>query len=298
MFSSAASVTVLGEVLWDVYDDSRSLGGAPLNFAAQFRRLGHRVCLISAVGDDDLGSQAVDRIRSLDLDMTFLQRTSQFPTGTAQVKQTPGGPQFTIVRPAAYDAIELSKRDLEILKQSIPNLFYHGTVLASHENGKRVLDQLLETLYGATRFYDVNLRLGGDSPELVRELLQQSDIVKLNEEELKRIHNLMDLPTNPEGFCRAGADRYGWQSVAITLGERGCALLAHGEYVENPAYPVEVVDSVGAGDAFAAAFLHGLSMNWSAGKIASSANRLGALVASRPGAIPDWTLDEVNSSAS
>jgi len=103
----------------------------------------------------------------------------------------------------------------------------------------------------------------------------------------------MDLPLQLEAFCRAGADRYGWRAAAITLGERGCAVLTQGEYVEAGAYPIEVADTVGAGDAFAAAFLHGLSMNWPASKTASFANRLGALVASRHGAIPEWTLDEV-----
>jgi fructokinase len=97
---------------------------------------------------------------------------------------------------------------------------------------------------------------------------------------------------NVEAFCREGSALYGWQAVAVTLGDRGCAVLANGDYVEAGGHPVDVVDTVGAGDAFAAAFMHGLSRKWPATKIASFANRVGALVASRHGAIPDWSLEE------
>jgi fructokinase len=97
---------------------------------------------------------------------------------------------------------------------------------------------------------------------------------------------------NIEAFCRQGSARYGWKAVGVTLGDRGCAVLADGHYVEAAVHPVDVVDTVGAGDAFAAAFMHGLSLNWPAAEIASFANRVGALVASRHGAIPDWTLEE------
>jgi fructokinase len=147
-------------------------------------------------------------------------------------------------------------------------------------------------LKGAAKFYDLNLRPGFDSPTLIRELLQSADVVKLNEEELKRVHDFSGLPLNIEAFCREGSARYGWQSVGVTLGDRGCAVLAGGHYVEAAVHPVNVVDTVGAGDAFAAAFMHGLSLNWPAAEIACFANRVGALVASRQGAIPDWTLEE------
>src|SRR5207249_2597833 len=99
-------------------------------------------------------------------------------------------------------------------------------------------------------------------------------------------------PADIQGFCHEGMERYGWKAVAVTLGDRGCAIHANGEYAESAGHAVDVVDTVGAGDAFAAAFLHGLSMNWTAPQIASFANRVGALVASRHGAIPDWTLEE------
>jgi len=291
--SALPHVAVLGEVLWDLFEHSRRLGGAPLNFGVHARRLGHPVTLISALGADDLGEQAAEMIASLDLDTRFLQKTSHFPTGTAQVKiEHSGVTRFTILRPAAYDAVDLPAGDLDLLEQCAPGWFYYGTLFASTDPGKNVLHQILRTLQGATKFYDLNLRPGFDSPKLVRELLQSADVVKLNEEELQRVHEFEGLPLNIEAFCREGFARYGWKAVAVTLGDRGCAVLAGGHYVEAAVHPVNVVDTVGAGDAFAAAFMHGLSLNWPASEIASFANRVGALVASRHGAIPDWTLEE------
>jgi fructokinase len=284
---------VLGEVLWDLFEHSRRLGGAPLNFGVHARRLGHPVTLISALGTDEPGEQAAEMIDGLDLDTRFLQKTSRFPTGTAQVQiEHSGVTQFTIQRPAAYDAVDPSAHDLELLEQDSPEWFYYGTLFASTDQGKNVLHRILGVVNGATKFYDLNLRPGFDSPELVSELLQSADVVKLNEEELERVHKFSGLPLNIEAFCREGSARFGWQAVGVTLGDRGCAALAGGHYVEAAVHPIEIVDTVGAGDAFAAAFMHGLSLNWPAAEIASFANRVGALVASRHGAIPDWTLEE------
>jgi len=286
-------VVALGEVLWDLFDHSRRLGGAPLNFGVHAQRLGHNVTLVSAVGSDELGEQARDTIGSLNLDTGMLQTTSCFPTGTAGVAiGEDGKTHFTIPRPAAYDAVELTGRDIELLQQRVPSWFYYGTLFASTWQGREVLRRLLDALDTAAKFYDINLRPGADSPDLVRELLKHADVLKLNEEELYRIHKFTGLPADAEAFCREGVQRYGWRAVGVTLGDRGCAMLANEQYVEAAGHPVNVVDTVGAGDAFAAAFMHGLSLNWPTVEIAWFANRVGALVASRHGAIPDWTPEE------
>jgi fructokinase len=284
---SSGSIVCLGEVLWDLFEDGRRLGGAPLNFGAQAHRLGHAVVLISALGADELGAQAAKAISALDLDTRLLQTTSRYPTGTAHVRLRPdGGTEFAIARPAAYDAVEISAGDLDLLQKIAPSWFYYGTLFASTAGGKQALDQLLAALPGTMKFYDVNLRPGSDSPELVRELLEHADVVKLNESELARIHSFTGLPLKVESFCRAAVERYGWNAVGVTRGERGCAILANGQYVESAGHPVDVIDTVGAGDAFAAAFLHGLSQSWPAAEIAAFANRIGAWVAGCPGPIP------------
>jgi fructokinase len=251
------------------------------------------VTLITALGADDLGEQAAKLIATLDLGTSLLQTTTRFPTGTAQVRLGNGGrTEFKILRPAAYDAVDLSAGDLSFLQQRPPGWFYYGTLFASSDQGKKVLKQILTLLCDSVMFYDLNLRPGSDSPELVRELLQSADVVKFNEDELHRVHEFTGLPLDVKAFCVEGMARFGWHAVGVTLGNRGCAILANGQFVEAPGHPVDVADTVGAGDAFAAAFMHGLGQNWPTAEIASFANRIGALVASRHGAIPDWTLEE------
>jgi fructokinase len=279
---------VVGEVLWDQFADSTRLGGAPLNFAVHLKRLGHTPLLVSAVGTDRLGEDARSAIAGLGLDTTGLQSTTRFQTGTAAVRLGPGEQtSFAIVRPAAYDAIELYDRDVRQLLVRDPSWFYYGTLFPSSPRAKFVLRQLLAAAPGATRFYDMNLRPGFESPELVRELLDWADVVKLNERELQFVHDHLDLPLAPEAFCRAGSKRYGWTAACVTFGSRGCAMLVGDHYVSAAGVPVHVADPVGAGDAFAAAFVHGLASKWTVERIAAFANRTGALVASTHGAIPD-----------
>jgi fructokinase len=287
-------ILVVGEILWDVFPDSVRLGGAALNFAAHAKRLHHSPMLISAVGADELGEEAVRTVATLGLDQDFLQTTERFKTGTARVRLGPRDQiSFSIERPAAYDAVELADEKIQQIIGLRPAWFYYGTLFPSCAAGKNVLWRLFEALPHARRFYDVNLRPSSNSLELVSELLLTANIVKLNEEELKAVQEFMELPADAEGFCRAGVERYGWDAVCITLGARGCAMWAAGEYVEATGHHVDVADTVGAGDAFAAAFLHGIASDWPARDIAEFANRVGALVASAHGAIPNWTLEEV-----
>jgi len=284
---------VLGEVLWDLFPNSIHLGGAPLNFGVHARRLGHPVYLVSAVGADELGTRAASDIAALGMDTAFVQTIHAHPTGTATIALSGEGKiSFRIHRPAAYDAMQFTDQDVERLKYKKPGWLYFGTLFASMPEGRSMLDRLLNALDDTVKFYDLNLRPTADSPELVKHLLEQADVVKLNEEELSRVHAFCSLPSSIEGFCREGARRYGWRAVAVTLGAKGCALLAQDTYVEEKALPVQVADPVGAGDAFAAAFMHGLNSSCRLRDVAAFANRIGALVASRHGAIPDWTIEE------
>jgi fructokinase len=289
----AHTILVVGEVLWDLFEHSTALGGAPLNFAAHAKRLGYNPLLISAVGADSLGDAARREIAALDLDTSSLQTSRRYPTGTARVELGPGDrTRFVIERPAAYDGICLREEHVTQIVQRAPGCFYYGTLFASKPEGRVVLDTIFRALPVATRFYDLNLRPGNYSVQLVIELLEQAGVVKLNEEELCIVRKFTRLPSEIEAFCREGSNRFGWKAVCVTLGARGCAMLCGDEYIEAAGHTIKVADPVGAGDAFAAAFLHGLISDWPVAKIAAFANRVGALVASRHGAIPDWTVEE------
>jgi fructokinase len=292
-FDRPGPVVVVGEVLWDLFPKSSCLGGAPLNFAVHAKRLGYFPVLISAVGTDDLGVEAGRKIIDLGLDASMLGYSRDYQTGTASVEVgRDGEPSFAIQRPAAYDDLRLTTEDIRRIQALNPGWLYYGTLYASRPQPKATLQQLFDALPDTIRFYDVNLRPGFDSPVLVKELITRADVVKLNESEALAVGASLGLPASVEEFCRRGAERFGWSAVCITLGERGCAMFDGSEFIVADGHSVQVVDTVGAGDAFAAAFMHGLIQRWPLHETARFANRVGALVASRAGAIPEWSLAE------
>ena len=272
------TIVSIGEILWDVYPDSSRLGGAPFNFAVNAHRLGHRVLFVSATGDDELGAAARKKAAELGLDTGFIQVAAGKSTGHVTVRLDAGGqPDYTIHRPAAYDFLKLSDEQLARIAKLEPEWIYFGTLYQMNEGAHGELHRLMEALPRARRFYDVNLRRGSYTPELVRESIGLAHAVKLNHEEAELF----------PGFG-------GVWAAAVTRGDRGCEVRIGGDRVECPAYPVAVADTVGAGDAFAAALLHGISQGWSAAKAGDFANRLGALVASRAGAVPAWSAAELD----
>jgi len=152
----------------------------------------------------------------------------------------------------------------------------------------------MDAIPRARGFYDVNLRPKSFTSELVLELLGRATVVKLNQDEVRSLDLMFQRKTRTlEEFCRDHVARFGWEAVGVTRGELGCAMLVRDHYVEIPGYCVRVADTVGAGDAFSAAFLHGIEAGWPAAQVGDFANRLGALVASRPGGAAPWSIEEI-----
>jgi fructokinase len=153
--------------------------------------------------------------------------------------------------------------------------------------------RLLDAAPKARRLYDVNLRKDSYSRELLAQLLPLATVLKLNAGEAAEVRRLFGEPESDiETFARDYAERYGYEGVCATLGADGCYVLWNGRAVRAEAYPVTVRDAVGAGDAFAAAFVHGISSGWPIEETADFANRVGSLIASRSGAVPVWTVAE------
>ncbi len=288
-------VISIGEVLWDIFDTGEHLGGAPLNLAVHAARLGHEVFLVSAVGDDARGKLTLTRIEEAGVATDFVQQVTGQATGTATVAlDVQGQPHFAIQRPAAYDYVNLAERDLERLASRRPGWICYGTLFQTNPNCRALTERIFQMNPRARRFCDVNLRAGFCSPVLVKAMLLHADVVKINEEEACALGGQFGWqPGSLEQFCRRCAAEFCLESICVTLGPRGCALLNRREYVEVDGFPVRVADPVGAGDAFAATFLHGIHNGWPPAKIGELANRVGAIVASRDGAVPPWTLEEV-----
>jgi fructokinase len=290
-------VICIGEVLWDVFGDQEHLGGAAFNFAAHLTKLGHDVAFISAVGNDNRGQRILDRMREMKLSSRYLYRDPHHPTGVVTVKVSAAGqPQFELHRPAAYDFPQVSEEDFQELFAKPVDWIYFGTLHQTSTTAKVLTSRLLEAAKKAHKFYDLNLRPNSYDATLVNDLMARASIMKMNDEEVVTIAKLFGYPYQSlEKFCRDHAARFGWEAVCITRGSKGCSLLIADQFVEAPGYSITVADAVGAGDAFAAAFVHGLGAGWPAAKIGDFANRVGALIASRHGAIPQWSIEEVQS---
>jgi fructokinase len=289
------NVISIGEVLWDIVGQGEHLGGATFNFSAHLSRLGHRVSFVSAVGADERGQKVIDNMAKLGLSAEFLHIDKDHPTGTASVAlASDGQPKFVLHRPAAYDFPQLSAAQSDRLFSQPVDWIYFGTLHQIGPQARHLTVDLLDRARNARRFYDVNLRSDGYTPALIQGLMGRATVVKLNHEEVEAIALMLGTRHRSiEEFCRNYTALYKWTGVCVTRGSLGCTVFMGGQYIEAPGYPVQVVDAVGAGDAFAAAFLHGLGNGWPTAEIADFANRVGALVASRRGAIPDWTISEV-----
>ncbi len=288
-------VISLGEVLWDVFQDREFLGGAPLNFSANTQRLGNSALLLSGVGDDARGRRAAAQMSAMGLSTEFLQIVTERPTGTAVVvADHSGSASYVFERPAAFDCVRVDQPILSRLQEFDPEWIYFGTLTQTDSRCLNALAEIIRRSPDAKRFYDMNLRTGHWNFTLVQDLSRIATVLKLNDAEAELLfhHVFSDKPFSLEEFCRHWSASYGVQTICITLGSAGCAVFIDGALRTFPGYPVKVVDTVGAGDAFAASFLHGFHLGWPVERIAPLANSLGALVASRAGATPDWTLDE------
>jgi fructokinase len=284
----------IGELLWDLFADGPRLGGAPFNVIANLRRLGYPAAFVTAVGDDDLGRAAVATAANLHIDTRFISVSVELPTGTVTVVPDERlGHRFEIGSPAAYEVLDPDGDVATRVDDWAPQALIFGT-LAQRTPSTLALTQRVAAAVGSgPSLYDVNLRDGCWTPELVLDLLPLATIVKVNESEAAMLAELLDCDDDPARLGVRLATEYGTRTLCVTCGESGATMWADGRTHAIDGIPVNVADTVGAGDAFAAGLLHGLLGGMSAARNLAFANRLGALVASRPGALPEWSVDEV-----
>lgn len=287
-------VLSIGEVLWDVFPDREFLGGAPLNVCANLNRFGDQALLLSAVGEDAHGHAALQAMEALGLTTELMQTVPALPTGTATVGQdAKGEPVFTIRRPAAFDGFELTPALFSSLQRQAFDWLYMGTLLQTDPAMERLVDELKARLPDTRCFYDMNLRQGHWNLPLVERLCRSASILKLNEAEAETLSGVAQGEFSLENFCSMWAARFKIEVICVTLGAEGCCVYAQGKMERFAGRHIRVADTVGAGDAFAAAFLHGYHQGWSMERCAALANTLGALVASRSGATPVWQVAEI-----
>lgn len=283
----------IGELLWDLLPDGPRLGGAPANFTVMAGRLGNHAAILSRIGRDDLGRQAVHLLDPLPADTSFLQIDPTHETGKVTVRFAEGQPEYVIHQPAAWDSLELSDEWVQLAERAHA-ICFGSLAQRSLESRQTIQTLAAQTSAGCIRIFDVNLRPPFFSGEVIQESLELATVVKMNDAEVPQVLGLLGLPFDDAGTpdaLRLGAERLlgefpTLRMVAITRGCDGSLLVTRGQWHAYPGVQVKVVDTIGAGDAFTAAMAHYLLRGAALSTLNEAGNRWGAWIASQSGAMP------------
>jgi fructokinase len=284
------SIACFGEILWDVLPTGKQPGGAPFNVAVHLHQLGQSVDLISRVGDDDLGSELLDFVASKGLRTDYVQLGKTHLTGVVKANVDDANEvTYKIVQPVAWDYIQYDA-ELETLVEQA-DVFVFGSLSARQAPTRETLYRLLE--HAKFKVFDVNMRPPHYHKEVVKYLLEKTNMVKMNHHELAEIMAWFGEETDRPTAMRWLANRFDLQAVCVTCGADGAMLWANDQLYRAPGVSVEVKDTIGSGDSFLAALLKGWLAGQEPGEMLRFACATGALVATHQGATPAFTEADV-----
>ena len=274
----------IGEILWDMLPSGKALGGAPANFAYHATRLGEEGWAVSAIGPDALGREIMDIVTEKRLKNVI--SVTDKPTGTVRVELDDRGvPTYTIMEGVAWDHIPFTP-EMEALAQRADAVCF-GSLVQRMASRESVLRFLRATRPEALKVFDINLRQHYYSPEVLEESLKIADILKINDEEIRIVADMFGLGGDDTAVSRALIDRYGLRLVILTKGAEGSEVITAEDTLPQPAGEAEVVDTVGAGDSFTAAFVVAYLRGDSLADAQRLASDTAAYVCSRKGAMPE-----------
>ena len=274
----------LGEVLWDMLPEGKQLGGAPANFTFHATELGAEGHVVSCVGQDSLGREIREVLQINGLAVAHVAEDPGHPTGTVSVTLSDGGqPDYTIHEEVAWDYIPFHP-DVEKLAARAHAVCF-GTLASRNPHSRESIRRFLDaTMPGCLRVLDVNLRQQYYTGDLIHDLLERADVLKLNEDELPVITELLNIDGSTKERMERLIDRYTLQCVALTRGARGSLLLTpsmldvhHGLRLDH------IVDTVGAGDSYTGMLVTGLLQQWTLEEINERANQLAGYVCGQSG---------------
>lgn len=276
--------------MWDALPHGLFLGGAPFNVACHLQQLDQKVSFVSRIGADELGKQARSRVAAKGISCDLIQIDSTHPTGIVNVDLTQkDNPVYTIEQPAAWDFIDLDNA-LEAAAKTCDVLVF-GSLAQRHPQSRETVEQLRHR--SKLNVFDVNLRPPFDDQSIVRKSLEDSQIVKMNESELQTLAEWFGLPAGLKEGMVAISQTFDCQTVCVTCGADGSALLHNGEWIRHPGFRVDVKDTIGAGDSFLAALLTEILADRSNEEILSFAGAVGAFIATQDGATAKIDFDTV-----
>jgi len=281
----------IGELLWDMLPAGPQLGGAPANYSVMAGRLGNHASVVSRIGQDELGLQALAILAPFPVDCSLLQVDPIQPTGRVTVHLEDGQPSYTIHHPVAWDFFEETPVWLDAVRRADAVCF--GSLAQRSLQSMDTIHSLVRaTSLECERIFDVNLRAPFYTAEILRESLKLATVVKMNDAEVPVVVDLLGLSPKEDIGLREGAELLlaafpDLRLVAITRGGDGSLLVARTEWHEHPGIRINVADTIGAGDAFTAAMTHYLLRGAPLATLNEAGNRWGGFVASQSGAMPN-----------
>jgi fructokinase len=276
----------IGEILWDILPSGKQMGGAPANFAYHASVLGEEGVVVSRVGKDELGLEILNHLRILGLSSDFISLDESYPTGTVTVHVDQDGvPDFTIHEDVAWDVLPET--------QGLPGLAQRADVVCYGSLAQR-LPTSLNTIQKFVsrlssdkfRIFDINLRQHFYSKKVISRSLKLANILKLNEHELGILSEMYSLEGEEALALKDLIERFDLEKVALTKGSNGSVLYTQDQISFHSGFRVDVVDTVGAGDAFTAAMAIGMLKGFELDRINELANRVASYVCTQPGATP------------
>jgi len=286
------NVICFGEVLWDNFKSGKKIGGAPLNVSLHLHKQGIKSSIISSVGSDPNGEELLDSLKKHNWDTSFLQQHPDLPTGTVEVELDENQQaSYKIIKPVAWDEIQYETGMNEMVAAA--DAFVFGSLAGRSGTSMNTLQELLS--HAKLLIFDMNLRPPHYDEVKIKKLMEKCDILKINEHELKYLEKLYKLQgLNDEDQLKQISNLTDTPTICVTLGEKGAMVLSKGLYYYHKGFPVKVADTVGAGDAFLASFIHSLLYNIPMDKALERACATGAFVASRDGANPEYYSTDID----
>ena len=278
----------MGEALWDVLPEGKKIGGAPANFAYHVSQFGFDSRVVSAVGNDALGDEILEVFKEKQLKHQL--QVVNYPTGTVQVTLDSAGiPLYEIKEGVAWDNIPFTD-DLKRLALST-RAFCFGSLAQRNEVSRTSINRFLDTMPdgdGQLKIFDINLRQGFYTKEIIRESCQRCNVLKINDEELVAISRMFGYPgIDLQDKCWILLAKYNLKMLILTCGTNGSYVFTPGvvSFQETPRVPV--ADTVGAGDSFTAAFCASLLKGKSVPEAHKLAVEVSAYVCTQSGAMPE-----------
>jgi fructokinase len=277
-----------GELLWDLYPHRAFLGGCAANVAYHWAQLQAKSVLVSRVGHDERGRQALEQLQESKVQTEHVQIDPELPTGVVHVTLVDGEPHFRMETAVAWREMQCPPTLLPVAQQAQAIVF--GTMVQHSPLGFSTFRILWEQLHpDCLRVCDLNLRQPLVEERLILEAIQLANIIKINEPELRYLKKIVHT-----------SDALGWLSeqpslkmIAYTQGAKGCTLITRGAssclqtlHIPAPTIDDKLGDRIGAGDAFTAALTWALVTGYSIEIAGEFATRYASHVATCEGAMP------------